>query len=235
MNRAALGVLIFLLALSACTPGLSPSASEAQATSKAFVATAGAQTMAALPTLTMPPTNTPLPTQPPTQTNTSAPPPTATKPTSTASATQPPTVTGTPPTATASATTGATASPTKTATGTPPTATNTVTGTPPTATATDLMVTRVYGTQPPYVDYGRVELRNLSKTDVYISFQCTTPDGQYVIVEYPVGGSYIKVSVPAGRCAYVAWVGGREFTGEFGLKPFEELIFTFKKDSVTIQ
>jgi hypothetical protein len=97
------------------------------------------------------------------------------------------------------------------------------------------MVTRVYGTQPPYIDYGRVELKNLSKTQVYISFQCTTPEGYYVIVEYPVGGSYIKVSVPAGRCAYVAWVGGREFTGEFGLGRFEELTITFKKDSVTIQ
>jgi hypothetical protein len=144
--------------------------------------------------------------------------------------------TGTPSTPSATAT-GATAtlpSPTKTVTGTPPTATKTVTGTPPSPTATDLMVTRVYGTQPPYVDYGRIELVNQSKTQVYISFQCTTPEGYHVIEEYPVEGT-IKVSVAAGRCAYVAWIGGQEFTGEFGLKPFEELTFIFKKSGITIQ
>ena len=245
-RRLAVNVLIVALILGACTPGLSPVSNQAsQATSVAQARTEAAQTLALLPTLTMPPTNTALPTQPPTQTSTATvAPPTATS-TVAASATATLT-TGTPASATATipasatatatipTTTGTLATATSTVTGTPPTATKTATGTPPTPTATDLMVTRVYGTQPPYVEYGRIELVNQSKTQVYISFQCTTHDGYQVIEEYPVEGT-LKVSVAAGRCSYVAWIGGKQFTGEFGLKPFEELTFTFKKTGITIE
>ena len=91
-----------------------------------------------------------------------------------------------------------------------------------------------YGTQPPYIAYGRVRLINQAKAQVYISFQCITPEGLQSIVEYPVSGT-ITVSVPAGRCHYVAWVGGREFVGDIGVSKFEEIVFKFKKDRIIIQ
>jgi hypothetical protein len=91
-----------------------------------------------------------------------------------------------------------------------------------------------YGTQPPYIHYGRVHLVNQAKRDVYVSFQCTTPEGYFSVVEYPVYGK-ITVSVPSGRCEWVAWVGGRQFTGILGIGRFEEFTMTFKKDSVTIK
>jgi hypothetical protein len=234
MKQLAFGAMILCLILGACAP---VSAKDAEATSMAAAVTFGAQTVEARPTLTPPPPPANTATAPIAAviifTNTWTPSATITRsPTASSTAT----VTGTlsSPTTTV---TGTISSPMNTVTGTLPSPTKTVTGTPPTPTITptDLMVTRVYGTQPPYVDYGRIELRNLSKTQVYISFQCTTPEGYYVVEEYPVGGSYFKVSVAAGHCQYVAWVGGREFTGEFGLSRFEELIITFKKQSVTIQ
>lgn len=232
MNRLAFGALILCVTLSACSLNLSPAAGQ-----NGQAATFGAQTMAALPTLTLPPpADTATATIAAVVHNTSTLPPASATITASPTVTNTVTVTGTisSPTKTV---TGTITSPTSTVTGTLPSPTNTVTGTPPTPTITptDLMIPRSYGTQPPYIDYGRIELRNQAKTQVYISFQCTTPEGYYVVVEYPVGGSYFKVSVPAGRCAYVAWVGGREFTGEFGLSRFEELIFTFKKQSITIQ
>lgn len=231
MNRLAVGVLIVSLALAACTPGLSPvSPQNAQATSVALAGTVAAQTVVALPTLTLPPTDTAAPTA--TSTATSSPAPSPTNTAESPTATAPVTGTLSSPTATV---TGTISSPTSTQTGTPPSPTATVTGARSTVTPTDDMVPRFYGTQPPYIPYGRVRLINQAKAQVYISFQCTTnPGGYHVIVEYPVSGT-ITVSVPAGRCLYVAWVGGREFSAEFGLSRFEELTFTFKKDSITIK
>lgn len=229
MNRLVFVVLLVALTLSACVPGLSPSSNAGSvATGQAAVSTYAAQTAAALPTLTLPPSNTPLPTATTTQV-----PPTNTKVPSTATVTKTPgngtttvtaalTITGTPPTATS------------TVTGTPPSPTNTVTGTPPTSTSTPGLTPLAWGTQPPYIHYGRVHLVNQAKRDVYVSFQCTTPEGYFSIVEYPVYGG-ITVSVPAGRCEWVAWVGGRQFTGMVGIGRFEELTMTFKKDSVTIK
>jgi len=246
MNRLVPGMLMIgALALSAC----SQPDTAAQATLRAAnMFTAVAQTMVVLPTLTNPPTNTSLPTSIPSASSAPAsatpipsqtPTVTSTPGTGTVTVSATPSATGSSatPTRTATGATGtatATASATRTVTGTPPTATSAVTGTPPTATATDLMVTRVYGTQPPYVEYGRIELSNQSKTQVYISFQCTTPEGYQVIEEYPVTGTF-KVSIAAGHCQYVAWIGGKEFTGEFSLKRFEELTFIFKKTGIEIK
>lgn len=220
MNRLAFVVLVAALALSACMPGLSPSSSAGSvATGQAAVSTYAAQTAAALPTLTLPPSNTPLPTATATQV-----PPTNTRVPATA------TVTKTPGTGT----TTVTATLTVTGTITAAMATSTVTGTPPTATQTPGLTPLAWGTQPPYIHYGRVHLVNQAKRDVYVSFQCTTPEGYFSIVEYPVYGR-ITVSVPAGRCEWVAWVGGRQFTGIVGISRWEELTMTFKKDSVTIK
>ena len=55
----------------------------------------------------------------------------------------------------------------------------------------------------------------MSKTDAYISLQCTTNDGYVTVIEYPLGGSRVEHSAPAGQYVYVAWVGGRKFTGSF--------------------
>lgn len=228
MNRLAFVVLVAALMLSACMPGLSPSNAESVATGRAAVSTYAAQTAAALPTLTLPPSNTPLPTATATQV-----PPTNTKAPATA------TVTKTPGTGTTTVTvtltvSGTPATATKTVTGTLPSPTNTVTGTPPTSTSTPGLTPLAWGTQPPLIHYGRVHLVNQAKRDVYVSFQCTTPEGYFSIVEYPVYGR-ITVSVPAGRCEWVAWVGGRQFTGVVGIGRYEELTMTFKKDSVTIK
>lgn len=229
MNRLVPVLLVLTIVLSACVPGLSPiSGPASEATGQAYAATLAGMTMAALPTQTPLPTNTSVP---PTATTTKTKAPaSATSTTAAASATANGTVT-------ASATlsqTGTATTATLTATGTPATPTKTVTGTPPTATATDALVPREYGTQPPYIHYGRVHLVNQANRDVYVSFQCTTPEGYLSIVEYPVFGR-ITVSVPAGRCEWVAWVGGRQFVGMVGISRFEELTMTFKKDSVTIK
>jgi hypothetical protein len=229
MNRLVFNVLVAALTLAACVPGLSQnSGAGSVATSQASILTVAAQTMAVLPTLTLPPTNTPLPTA----TATLAP-PTNTKVPATATVTK--TAASGTNTATATLTsTGTPATSTSTVTGTLPSPTNTVTGTPPTATQTPGLTPLAWGTQPPYIHYGRVRLVNQAKRDVYISFQCTTPEGYLSIVEYPVYGT-ITVSVPAGRCEWVAWVGGRQFTGIVGISRWEELTMTFKKDSVTIK
>ncbi len=228
MNRLVPVALVVALTLSACSLGLSPATgADAVATVNAYAATQAVLTIAAQPTQTFPPTNTALP-----QPSATAKPSDTAQPTSTITVTVT-AATGTPATATTTVT-GTIANPTNTVTGTPPSPTNTVTGTPPTATATEDLAPRVYGTQPPYIHYGRVHLVNKANRDVYVSFQCTTPEGYYSIVEYPVYGR-ITVSVPAGRCQWVAWVGGREFVGTVGVGRFEELTMTFKKNSVTIQ
>ena len=234
MNRIFPVLLAFTalaMILSACLPGL-PSAgagADSVATSRANISTVAVLTLLAQPTQTPPPTNTALPTatvptatlQP---TNTAKPPISATAGTITVTAT-----------VSATGTTGASATPTKTATaGTPPSPTFTVTGTPPTATNTPGLTPRAFGTQPPMIYSGRAHLVNQSKRDVYVSFQCTTPEGYYSVVEYPVFGR-ITVAVPAGRCDWVAWVGGRQFTGRLSLSRFEEITMTFKKDRVLIK
>ena len=229
MNRLVFVVLAAALTLAACVPGLPQnSGAGSVSTAQAVAATIAAQTMAALPTLTLPPSQTPLPTA----TATLAP-PTNTKAADTATVTN----TAASGTITVTATltvTGTPATSTSTVTGTLPSPTNTVTGTPPTATQTPGLTPLAYGTQPPFIHYGRVHLVNQAKADVYVSFQCTTPEGYYSIVEYPVYGT-ITVSVPAGRCEWVAWVGGRQFLGTVGIGRFEELTMTFKKSSVTIK
>lgn len=223
MHRLAPALAILVVALSACIPGL-PGASQGdiEATLNARVNASVARTMAALPTATALPTQTlgrsvvSASTTTPTGTNTPTPTSTATSGTST------PTVTGT-------------LSITPTATATSGTSTPTLTGTRPTAsiTPTDLMVTREYGTQPPFIAYGKVKLINQAQTQVYISFQCITPEGIQSITETPVTGTN-TISVAAGNCFYVAWVGGVEFTGNVHIEKNGLITFTFKRSSIII-
>jgi hypothetical protein len=123
------------------------------------------------------------------------------------------------------------------------TATNTMTATLPAtatavaqanATATITLHPRFYGTLPPAVPFGKIALINRAKADVYVSLQCTTVDGYKTIIEYPVFGR-LRVSAPAGRYIYVAWVGGRQFQGSFRLDKGEDLSITFNRDKVTLK
>jgi hypothetical protein len=88
---------------------------------------------------------------------------------------------------------------------------------------------------PPNLPSGKVVLSNMSKRDAYISMQCTTSDGYATVIEYPVGGSTISARVPAGNYVYVAWIGGKKFSGEFRLKKSEEVIIRMYKDRVEVK
>lgn len=225
-HRSFFVVLALSAALSACMPGLSPmSASDAQATSVALARTQAAQTLMALPSPTIPPSNTPLPTF----TNTPA--PTATeKPASTA--TTAPETTGTASLAATSTGTGIVTgtAPSSMATTSTVTVTATITGTV-TATRTPTPGPLLWGTVPPEVPFAFITLKNLTNDMVYISFHCKLESGLTSYLEYPVY-STLKVKIPSGPCHYVAWVKAQQFTGDVHLKKSEEYTFTFKPKKV---
>ena len=223
MKRTTVLVLVMAFILSACIPSLpalqqptQAPAIDVQATDAALAATQAEETLIALPTPTLEPaTDTPEPTA----TETEA--PTATE-TATETLTPDPNITATETAFTATATA------TATVTGTPPTAT------PFVVTATETLHPRFFGTLPPALPYGKVRLINRAKAEVYVSLHCTTTDGRTTIIEYPVAGR-MNVSAPAGKYTYVAWVGGREFQGSFGLDKGGEIEITFNKDKITIK
>ena len=217
MKGTAVLVLATAFLMSACVSPLSflqqPTVApfvDQQATEAAMAGTQAAETLNALPTPTVEPaTETLTPTLTATQT-----------------ATEAVTVTLTPDSSI-------------TATSTEFTATPTITGTLPTAalvavSETETLHPRFYGTLPPAIPYGKVVLVNKAKAEVYASLQCTTIDGYQTVIEYPVFGR-LKVSAPAGRYIYVAWVGGRQFEGTFSLSKGDDLSMTFYKDKVTIK
>jgi LysM repeat protein len=72
------------------------------------------------------------------------------------------------------------------------------------------------GTVPSNAPTATIELSNKANGDVYVSLQGTTHDGTSIIREYPVSGTFDK-TIPAGYYDYVAWVGGKLFTGSFNL------------------
>jgi hypothetical protein len=202
-------------------PGLSPvSAGDAQATAVALARTQAAQTLVALPSPTIQPSNTPLPTL------TNTPEPTATnKPTDTV--TTAPDTTGTASLATTSTVESA-------ITGTAPSSTVTVTATitgTVTATRTPTPGPLLWGTVPPDVPFAFITLKNLTNDMVYISFHCTLQSGLVSYLEFPVY-STLKVKIPSGPCHYVAWVKAQQFTGDVHLKKSEEYTFTFKPKKV---
>jgi LysM repeat protein len=103
-------------------------------------------------------------------------------------------------------------------------------------------ITEPYPQTPDHLSYGTapgapkatVKLSNKAKADVYVSLQGTTPDGATVINEYTVNGT-MNVKVPAGKYEYVAWVGGRSFSGQFGLPKGSGKTITFYKDKVVAE
>jgi hypothetical protein len=217
MKRTAVLVLAIVFLLSACIPSsffeqptVAPPV-DSGATEEAMAATLVAGTLNALPTPTLVPATGTLE---PTATDTEPPPAT---PTATETLTSEPNTTA-----------ETMVSETTTITGTLPTTTQAV------ATTTETLHPRFYGTLPPAIPFGKVRLVNKAKADVYVSLQCMTIDGSKTIIEYPVFGSF-RVSAPAGRYNYVAWVGGRQFLGSFRLSKGEDLTITFNKDKVTIK
>jgi len=221
MKRTAVLALAAVFLLSACIPTLPqlqpPNEApvvDLQATEAAIVETQAAETLNALPTPTPEPaTDTPEPTATDTE-----------SPTATEAATE----TLTPDPNVAVTETGTALTSTATVTGTLPTATQFI------ATATETLHPRFFGTQPPAIPYGKVGLVNKSKAEAYISLQCTTVDGYKTIIEYPVAGRF-KVSAPAGKYTYVAWVGGREFQGAFSLGKGDEIEILIEKDKITVR
>jgi len=208
--------IVLVLTLAACLPAgfqqpdatpLAPAALDLQAT----VASSVQQTLQAMLTLTLAPSNTPV------------------LVTATQTTTQPtPTETQNPILLTLTATLG---------TGTPGTS---VAGTPGSAnpafspTATETAHFQYYGTMPPYLASSKITLNNKSKSEVYISLQCTTSEGYTTIIEYPVDHQ-IETNVPIGKYVYVAWVGGKKITGKFVLDNDQDLIINIFKDHLEVK
>jgi hypothetical protein len=222
--------IFFLLAalcfiLSACSVFATPqpqavgSAPLSETDIQATVAFQVEQTLQSLPTPTLAPSNTPV-----VMTATSTPTQAATTPTET----QNPvllTLTATLGTGTVTLTAGAA--------GTLP-----FTTTPNPAfsvTPTETNHYQYYGTMPPNLPSGYISMINMSKADVYISLQCTTQDGYVTIIEYPVGGSRVSTSAPAGKYVYVASVGGKKITGNFRLDKLQDLTLIIYKDRIEIK
>jgi hypothetical protein len=225
-------VFVLCLFLSACMPAsLQPKATSPAPASEvdiqATVAISVQQTLQSLPSPTLAPSNTPLVM---TATSTLAKPtltPTVATiaPASTTQSSILPTLTATLGTRTVTLTVGTVGTLPFTATINPafsitPTATNHY---------------QYYGTMPPNLPSGAIWLKNMSKADSYISLQCTTTNGNVTVIEYPVGHSTVKTAAPAGRYIYVAWVGGKKFSGGFKLTKFQELTITMYKDKVQIK
>ena len=91
-----------------------------------------------------------------------------------------------------------------------------------------------YGTLPPNLPYGTINLFNKSHVDVYISLRCVTKDGSVTILEYPVKQNF-KISAPAGKYTYIAWVGGRQFDGSFTMDDDGFFTITFFKERVNVK
>ncbi|MGB7873190.1 MAG: hypothetical protein WBL25_02315 [Anaerolineales bacterium] len=212
MKRTAVLVLAMTLLLSSCIPALPqlqlPSEApvvDVQATDAAMVETHAVETLNALPTPTLEPA-------------TDTPEPTATDTES--------------PTATEATTETLTPDPNITATETGTVVTSTATGF--VVTATETLHPRFFGTLPPAIPYGNLKLVNKSKAEAYISLQCTTIDGYTTIIEYPVYGR-MRISAPAGKYTYVAWVGGRQYHGSFGLGKGNEIEIIIDKGKIILK
>ena len=84
------------------------------------------------------------------------------------------------------------------------------------STSNDAPAHLSYGVAPIGAPTGQVKLINNANADVYISLQGTTKEGVQVINEYTVKGT-VKATIPTGWYYYVAWVGGKQFGGQFQL------------------
>ena len=211
MKKIAIAVLTAHL-LGAClpstpTPGPGVPTVDVAGTVQAGAQTSVAQTLTALPTITVAPI-----------TDTATPPVAIPSDTATIESFTPtlvPSLTTTPATATF-------------------TSTATLASAPGGATSIPTLTIRTYGTLPPAVPFSTVFLVNKARTEAYISLQVTTVQGGPTIIEYPVEGT-VKILAPTGQYLYVAWVGGRKMVGNFRLKQTDELTITLFRDRVVIE
>ena len=218
MKKIAIAVLAAHI-LGAClpftpTPGPGVPTVDVAGTVQAGAQTSVAQTLTALPTITVAPV-----------TDTATPPiaiPTDTATIESVTATTVPGLTTTPATATSTQVNSAF------------TSTATLAPAPGGATLVPTLTIRTYGTLPPAVPYSTVFLVNKAKAEAYISLQVTTVQGGPTIIEYPVEGR-VKILAPIGEYLYVAWVGGRKMVGNFRLKHDDELTITLFRDKVVIE
>lgn len=218
MKKIAIAILAAHI-LGAClpftpTPGPTGPTVDIAGTVQAGAQTSVAQTLTALPTITVAPV-----------TDTATPPialPTDTATTDPSTPTLVPSLTTTPATATA-----VPANSTFTSTAT-------LAAAPGAATLIPTLTIRTYGTLPPAVPFATVILVNKAKTEAYISLQVTTVQGGPTIIEYPVEGT-VKIHAPIGEYLYVAWVGGRKLVGNFRLRQIDELTITLFRDKVVIE
>jgi hypothetical protein len=218
MKKIAIVILAAHL-LGAClplttTPAPNVPTVDVAGTVQAGAQTSVAQTLTALPTITVAPV-----------TDTATPPiavPTDTATTDPSTATLVPSLTTTPATAT-SAPANATF-----------TSTATLASAPGGATLIPTLTIRTYGTLPPAVPFATVILVNKANTEAYISLQVNTVQGGPTIIEYPVEGT-VKIQAPIGEYLYVAWVGGRKMVGNFRLRQVDELKITLFRDRVVIE
>lgn len=91
-----------------------------------------------------------------------------------------------------------------------------------------------YGTLPPNLPYGTINLFNKAHVDVYISLRCVTKEGYVTILEYPVKKT-LKASAPAGNYTYIAWVGGRQFDGSFAMEKDGFIAITFFNNRINVK
>ncbi len=229
MKKIFILVVLLGLSLSACVPdALQPQAANptpiSEVVLQATAAVLSQQTLQALPTATTAPSNTPVvstPTSTPTQ--------------ATPTETQNPILL----TLTATLGTGTVAPGTELA-GIPTTASGTLQAanaaslTPNPLTPSTTLHPQFYGTLPPAVPYNYIVLTNKAGADVYISLRCETASGNVTILEYPVK-KLVEVEAPVGQYTYVAWVGGRQFTGAFALTKDKAIRIDFFKSRIAIK
>ena len=92
----------------------------------------------------------------------------------------------------------------------------------------------VVGTQAPFLPFGTIKLFNKSAADAYVSLRCVTKEGYVTLLEYPVNKNF-SVQAPAGSYTYIAWVGGRQFDGSFKMDKDGFVTITFYKNRVNIK
>lgn len=90
------------------------------------------------------------------------------------------------------------------------------------------------GTQAPFLPYGTIKFFNKSDADAYISLRCVTREGYVTLLEYPVNKN-LSISAPAGSYTYVAWVGGAQFDGSFKMDKDGFVTITFYKNRINIK
>lgn len=81
--------------------------------------------------------------------------------------------------------------------------------------------------------FATVWLVNKSETEVYISLHTSRADGSNAVNEYPVN-KRVEAEIPTGWVDYVAYVGGRKFTGGFMLKEGTQHTITFNRSKVVV-